>query len=70
MSENQVHCRRKNPGRIHTSSCRNVKSFGVVQGWVHMQFWLTVARNGKFINFGQKSSFYEVKMGTKFLTVN
>ena len=33
------------PGRIHTSNCRNVKSFGVVQGWVHMQFWLTVAQN-------------------------
>ena len=57
---------RKNPGRIHTSSCRNIKSFGVVQGWVHMQFWLTVARNGKFINFVKNRRFMKLKWVQSF----
>ena len=47
---------RKNPGRIHTSSCRNVKSFGVVQVGDKTQLWLTMARNRKSNRYVWKSS--------------
>ena len=66
MSENPVAWFRKIHRRFCSSGRQNAKSFGMVRGWVHMQFWLTVARNGKFINFVKNRRFMKLKWVQRF----